>query len=81
MEQFSGGSRPLYEVKANLFKGLAHPVRVRVLEVLAAAADVSVADLLADTGMEASNLSQHLRPDLLYAGHPGEVSHHYHLRP
>ena len=26
--------RPLYEVKANLFKGLAHPVRVRVLEVL-----------------------------------------------
>ena len=52
--------RPLYEVKANLFKGLAHPVRVRVLEVLSAAPKVSVAALLADTGLEASHLSQHL---------------------
>ena len=33
---FTDASRPLYEVKANLFKGLAHPVRVRVLEILAA---------------------------------------------
>lgn len=60
MEQFSNAHRPLYEVKANLFKGLAHPVRVRVLEVLAASTDVSVTDLLADTGLEASHLSQHL---------------------
>jgi len=60
MEQFSNAHRPLYEVKANLFKGLAHPVRVRVLEVLAAGSDVSVTDLLADTGLEASHLSQHL---------------------
>lgn len=52
--------RPLYEVKANLFKGLAHPVRVRVLEVLSAADEASVADLLADTGLEPSHLSQHL---------------------
>lgn len=52
--------RPLYEVKANLFKGLAHPIRVRVLEVLSAHPEISVADLLADTGMEASHLSQHL---------------------
>jgi ArsR family transcriptional regulator len=50
----------LYEVKANLFKGLSHPVRVRVLEVLSAAPEVSVADLIADTGLEASHLSQHL---------------------
>ena len=35
-------------------------MRVRVLEVLAATNDVSVADLLADTGLEASHLSQHL---------------------
>ena len=60
MEQFTDAHRPLYEVKANLFKGLAHPVRVRVLEVLAGKADVSVADLLRDTGLEASHLSQHL---------------------
>jgi len=52
--------RPLYEVKANLFKGLSHPVRVRVLEVLAASPTVAVSDLLTDTGLEASHLSQHL---------------------
>ena len=60
MDHFSATQRPLYEVKANLFKGLAHPVRVRVLEVLSAHPDVSVTDLLADTGMEPSHLSQHL---------------------
>ena len=60
MDDYSNEYRPLYEVKANLFKGLAHPVRVRVLEVLASTDTVSVADLLADTGLEASHLSQHL---------------------
>lgn len=52
--------RPLYEVKANLFKGLSHPVRIRVLEVLAATGEESVAELIVDTGLEASHLSQHL---------------------
>lgn len=51
---------PLYEVKASLFKGLAHPVRIRTLELLAQAPEVSVTDLLAETGLEASHLSQHL---------------------
>ena len=60
-DPFTDANRPLYEVKANLFKGLAHPVRVRVLEVLAnAETDLSVSDLLTDTGLEASHLSQHL---------------------
>ena len=53
-------SRPLYEVKANLFKGLAHPLRVRVLEVLTTAPEASVSELLEATGLEASHLSQHL---------------------
>jgi DNA-binding transcriptional ArsR family regulator len=54
--------QPLYEIKANLFKGLAHPMRIRVLELLAAAPEQSapVSYLLAETGMEASHLSQHL---------------------
>lgn len=56
----SQAQRPLYEVKANLFKGLAHPLRIRVLEILAAAPEVSVADLQQETGLEASHLSQHL---------------------
>lgn len=60
MEEFSDFRAPLYEVKANLFKGLAHPVRIRVLELLSAAPEVSVTELLAATGLEASNLSQHL---------------------
>lgn len=51
---------PLYEVKANLFKGLAHPVRIRVLELLAAAENLPVSEILASTGLEASHLSQHL---------------------
>lgn len=56
------GERPLYEVKANLFKGLAHPLRIRVLEVLAEADgdEVPVSELLSDTGLEPSHLSQHL---------------------
>jgi DNA-binding transcriptional ArsR family regulator len=52
--------RPLYEIKANLFKGLAHPLRIRILEVLSSAETVSVSDLLDETGLEASHLSQHL---------------------
>lgn len=53
-------SRPLYEVKANLFKALAHPARIRVLELLSGADEMSVAELIAETKLEASNLSQHL---------------------
>ena len=60
MEEFSDFRAPLYEVKANLFKGLAHPVRIRVLELLCEAPEVSVTDILAATGLEASHLSQHL---------------------
>lgn len=60
MDELSDFRAPLYEVKANLFKGLAHPVRIRVLELLSAAPEVSVTDMLAETGLEASHLSQHL---------------------
>lgn len=52
--------RPLYEIKSNLFKGLAHPYRIRVLEILSGAREVSVSELLSITGLEASHLSQHL---------------------
>ncbi|AQP46835.1 transcriptional regulator [Tessaracoccus aquimaris] len=60
MENYLGAQRPLYEVKANLFKGLSHPLRVRILEVLAGDDEVGVTRLLADTGLEPSHLSQHL---------------------
>jgi DNA-binding transcriptional ArsR family regulator len=59
---YSPAQAPLYEIKANLFKGLAHPARIRVLELLAAAPGETapVSYLLAETGLEASHLSQHL---------------------
>ncbi|UOE46149.1 ArsR/SmtB family transcription factor [Agromyces larvae] len=57
---FVDPTRPLYEVKAGLFKGLAHPIRIRILEVLSSAAEVPVASLLEQTSLEASHLSQHL---------------------
>lgn len=56
----SDPNRPRYEVKAGLFKGLAHPIRIRILEVLSTAPEASVSELLAATDLEASHLSQHL---------------------
>jgi ArsR family transcriptional regulator len=46
-------------LKAELFKALGHPVRVRVLELLAVG-DCPVSEMLADTGVEPSTLSTHL---------------------
>lgn len=60
MQEFASGRAPLNQVKANLFKGLSHPVRIRVLEVLAESPEVSVTELLNETSLEASHLSQHL---------------------
>ena len=59
---FPGGTeRPLYEIKANLFKALAHPARIRVLEILSAnARPTTVSEILADTEIEPTLLSQHL---------------------
>lgn len=51
---------PVYEVKAELFKALAHPVRVRVLEVLAEGHESSVGELAAAVGVESPHLSQQL---------------------
>ena len=56
-----GRERPLYEIKANLFKALAHPARIRVLEILSAnATPTAVSTILAETELEATLLSQHL---------------------
>ncbi len=55
---FSSG-RPLAEAKAELFKALAHPVRVRVLELLAGG-DLTMGELAERTGFEPSHLSQHV---------------------
>ena len=51
--------QPLYVLKAELFRALGHPARIRTLELLVEA-DQPVSSLLAETGLEASTLSQHL---------------------
>ena len=56
----SQSQRPLYEVKANLFKGLAHPFRIRLLELLSDSPELTVSALRAETELEPSHLSQHL---------------------
>ncbi|SDT11470.1 ArsR/SmtB family transcription factor [Microlunatus soli] len=55
-------TQPLYGIKAELFKALAHPARIQILEVLAADPESTapVAQLLGATGAEPSALSQHL---------------------
>jgi DNA-binding transcriptional ArsR family regulator len=50
---------PLPEAKAELFKTLGHPARIRVLELLQGGAR-PVHELLDEIGIEASNLSQQL---------------------
>lgn len=57
---FRDDQRPLYEIKANLFKGLAHPYRIRILEILAGRDEASVGLMLTDTGLTPSHLSSHL---------------------
>ncbi|HEU5129247.1 MAG TPA: metalloregulator ArsR/SmtB family transcription factor [Glycomyces sp.] len=50
---------PLYQAKADFFRMLGHPVRIRVLELLGEGPR-QVRELLAETGVEASSLSQQL---------------------
>jgi ArsR family transcriptional regulator len=52
-------SVPLYQAKAEFFRTLAHPVRIRVLELLCEGPK-AVRDLLAEIEIEASSLSQQL---------------------
>jgi DNA-binding transcriptional ArsR family regulator len=50
---------PIYQVKAEFFRTLAHPARIRVLEVLRDG-DRPVSELIPEVGIESSHLSQQL---------------------
>lgn len=50
---------PLYQAKADFFRTLGHPARIRVLELLADR-DHAVHELLEEIEIEPSNLSQQL---------------------
>ncbi len=55
----SSGVRPVYEVKAGLFRVLGHPARVRIIELLRDG-ERSVGALQAELGLESGATSQHL---------------------
>lgn len=52
-------TRPLYQLKAEFFKTLGHPVRIRTLELLSVR-EHAVADLLREIDLEPAALSQQL---------------------
>lgn len=52
-------SAPLYQLKAEFFKTLGHPVRIRVLELLSRR-EYAVSEMLSEIGIEAAHLSQQL---------------------
>lgn len=52
-------SRPVHEIKANLFRVLGHPARVRILELLRDG-ERSVGALQAELELDSGGTSQHL---------------------
>lgn len=50
----------LQDFKADLFRTLANPVRIRILESLRSAGSLTVGEIQARVGIEAANASQHL---------------------
>ncbi len=50
---------PINQVKAELFKTLGHPARIKILEVLSEG-ERAVSELIPEVGIESSHLSQQL---------------------
>lgn len=55
----AAASRPIYQVKAEFFKTMGHPARIRVLELLRDG-ECTVGELIPGVGIEPSHLSQQL---------------------
>ncbi|MFF7444052.1 ArsR/SmtB family transcription factor [Streptomyces sp. NPDC008122] len=69
-------SAPLYQLKAEFFKTLGHPVRIRVLELLSER-DHAVSEMLSEVAVEPAHLSQQLavlrRANLIVARREGST--------
>ena len=50
----------MQDFKAELFRALANPVRIRILEVLRESGSLTVSEIQQRVGVEPSNVSQHL---------------------
>lgn len=59
--------RAKYETRANVLKALAHPARLKLIDVLAEHQEVCVCDLAEEIGMDISTVSHHLT-QLKHAG-------------
>ncbi|MBO2450825.1 winged helix-turn-helix transcriptional regulator [Actinomadura barringtoniae] len=72
-------STPLYKLKAEFFKTLGHPARIRVLELLSIR-EHSVAEMLPEVGIEPAHLSQQLavlrRANLVVARKEGATAYY-----
>lgn len=72
-------SAPLYQLKAEFFKTLGHPVRIRVLELLSER-EYAVAEMLTEVGVEPAHLSQQLavlrRANLVVPRREGSTVHY-----
>lgn len=75
---------PLHQLKAEFFKTLGHPARIRVLELLSER-EHSVGELLRAIDVEASNLSQQLavlrRAGLVVTRKEGSTVHYALVNP
>lgn len=49
-----------HDLQVELFRTLAHPVRVRIIELLRAAGSLTVGEIQQRLGLRAANVSQHL---------------------
>ncbi|MBS1879976.1 MAG: helix-turn-helix transcriptional regulator [Actinobacteria bacterium] len=78
----AGTATPIHQVKAEFFRTLGHPARVRVLELLRDG-EMTVGQLQAELGLDSSGASQHLaamrRAGILEARKEG-TSVHYSVR-
>jgi ArsR family transcriptional regulator len=52
-------TEPIQSVKAEFFKAMAHPARIRMLELLSVR-ELSVSELIDEVGLEGSHVSQQL---------------------
>lgn len=75
-------SDPVYVVKAQLFRVLGHPVRIRMLELLADG-ERTVGDLQTELSLDSSGTSQHLtalRQQGVLESRPAGTSVYYRIR-
>lgn len=77
-------SAPLYQLKAEFFKTLGHPVRIRVLELLSER-EHAVAEMLPEVNVEPAHLSQQLavlrRANLVVARREGTAVYYSLISP